>query len=80
MKLIGEMTPIDYMMLPIGDNFTMGITDALKAVEFVAPKTAIPMHYNTFPVIAVDPDEFKKLGEAKGFKIRVLNFGEEIQL
>jgi L-ascorbate metabolism protein UlaG (beta-lactamase superfamily) len=80
MKLIGEMTPIDYMLLPIGDNFTMGITDALKAVELAKPKIAIPMHYNTFPVIAADPNEFKKLSEAKGFKTRVLDFGEEIEL
>ena len=80
MKLIGEMTPIDYMLLPIGDNFTMGITDALKAIEFVSPKTSIPIHYNTFPVIAADPNEFKKLAEGKGFKARILNYGEEIEL
>ena len=80
MKLIGEMTSIDYMLLPIGDNFTMGITDAIKAIESAKPKTAIPMHYNTFPVIAADPNEFKKLAEEKGFKIRILNFGEEIEL
>ena len=80
MKLIGEMTPIDYMLLPIGDNFTMGITDALKAVELTKPKVAIPMHYNTFSVIAADPNEFKKLAEVKGFKTRVMNFGEEIEL
>lgn len=80
MKLIGEITPIDYMLLPIGDNFTMGIMDAAKAVEFVSPKVAIPMHYNTFPVIAADPDEFKKLSESKGHKVKVLKFGEEIEL
>jgi len=80
MKLIGEMNSIDYMLLPIGDNFTMGITDAVKAVEFVSPKLAIPIHYNTFPAIAADPNEFKKLVDAKGHKARVLNFGEEIEL
>jgi L-ascorbate metabolism protein UlaG (beta-lactamase superfamily) len=80
MKLIGEMTPIDYLLLPIGDNFTMGITDAAKAVELVSPKLAIPMHYNTFPMIAADPKEFKRLTESKGFKVRVLNFSEEIEL
>ncbi len=80
MKLIGEMNSIDYMLLPIGDNFTMGINDAVKAVEFVSPKFAIPIHYNTFPVIAADPNEFKKLVDAKGYKARVLNFGEEIEL
>ncbi len=80
MKLIGEMTPIDCMLLPIGDNFTMGITDAVKAVELVSPKLAIPMHYNTFPVIKADPNEFRKQVEAKGFKCRVLEFGEEITI
>lgn len=80
MKLIGEMTPIDCMLLPIGDNFTMGITDAVKAVELVSPKLAIPMHYNTFPVIKADPNEFRKQVEAKGFKCRVLEYGEEITI
>jgi L-ascorbate metabolism protein UlaG (beta-lactamase superfamily) len=80
MKLIGEMTAIDYLLLPIGDNFTMGITDAVKAAEFVNPKVAIPMHYNTFPVINVDPNQFKKSLEAKGITCKILNFGEEISL
>lgn len=80
MKLIGEMTPLDYMLLPIGDNFTMGITDAVKAVELANPKTAIPMHYNTFPVIQSDPEEFKKRVEILGKKVIVLKFGQEILL
>lgn len=80
MKLIGEMTPLDYMLLPIGDNFTMGITDAVKAVELANPGLAIPMHYNTFPVIEADPEEFKAKVEAIGKKARVMEFGEEIEL
>lgn len=80
MKLIGEMNDIDYMMLPIGDNFTMGITDAVKAVEFVNPKVAIPMHYNTWPPIAADPNEFKNKVETIGKKSIVMEFGEEIEL
>ena len=80
MKLIGEMTPIDYMLLPIGDNFTMGISDAVKAVEFVKPKVAIPMHYNTFPLICADPVVFKSEVEKIGLNCRILNFGEEISL
>jgi L-ascorbate metabolism protein UlaG (beta-lactamase superfamily) len=80
MKLIGEMTPIDYMLLPIGDNFTMGITDAVKGAELVSPKVAIPMHYNTFPVIEADPNEFKNKAEEKGISTSVLQFGEEIEL
>ncbi len=80
MKLIGEMTALDYMLLPIGDNFTMGITDAVKAVELANPKYAIPMHYNTFSVIAADPNEFKKKIEIIGKKCIVMDFGQEIEL
>jgi len=51
---------VDVMLLPIGDNFTMGIEDAVRAVSFVKPKIAIPMHWNTFPVIEADPQAFKR--------------------
>lgn len=78
MKLIGEINKIDYMLLPIGDNFTMGIDDAVRAVEFVNPAVAIPMHYNTFHIIAADPYEFQKRVELIGKKCRVMDFGEEI--
>ncbi len=80
MKLIGELHPVDYMLLPIGDNFTMGIDDGVKAVEFVNPKLAIPMHFNTFPVIKADPGEFKRKVEAIGKHARVMKFGETIPL
>ena len=80
MKLIGEINSVDYMLLPIGDNYTMGIEDAVRAVEFVKPKIAIPMHYNTYPLIKADPNEFKTKVESAGFKVRVMNFGEEISL
>lgn len=59
MKLIGE-EGIDIAMLPIGDRYTMDIKDAIKAAELIKPKVVIPMHYNTFPVIQADPEEFKK--------------------
>jgi len=50
----------DVMLVPIGDNYTMGIEDAARAVEFVRPRVAIPMHYNTWDVIAADPEAFKR--------------------
>lgn len=80
MKLIGEMNSIDYMLLPIGDNFTMGINDAVKAVELTQPKVAIPMHYNTFPVINANPNEFIEKVKQKGYGGKVMEFGEEIKL
>jgi L-ascorbate metabolism protein UlaG (beta-lactamase superfamily) len=58
----------------------MGITDAVKAVELTSPKVAIPMHYNTFPVIDADPNEFKTKAEVKGVKCIVMEYGEEIDL
>lgn len=80
MKLIGEMNNIDYMLVPIGDNFTMGIDDAVKAVEFVNPGVAIPVHYDTFPPIKADPAEFAAKVEKTGKKAKVMKFGEEIEI
>jgi len=80
MKLIGELNKIDYMLLPIGDNFTMGIKDAVKAVELTSPRVTVPMHYNTFPVIKADPNEFKQKVEAIGIECKVMEYGEEISL
>jgi L-ascorbate metabolism protein UlaG (beta-lactamase superfamily) len=51
---------VDVMLVPIGDNYTMGIDDAVRAVDLVKPATAIPMHYNTWDVIKADPEQFKR--------------------
>ncbi len=51
---------VDAMLVPIGDNYTMGIEDAARAVEFVRPGVAIPMHYNTFDLIKADPEAFRR--------------------
>ena len=64
MKLIGE-EGIDVAILPIGDNYTMGPEDALRAVKLLEPKVVIPMHYNTFDVIRQDPLSFAKRVEAE---------------
>ena len=64
MQLYGE-EGIDVAMLPIGDNFTMGPEDAVKAVGFLQPKTAILMHYNTFGVIAQDAQAVAERSQAK---------------
>ena len=57
MKLL-ESEKLDLAFLPIGDNFTMWISDAVKAVEFIKPKMVVPIHYNTFEVIKMDPIKF----------------------
>ncbi len=78
MKLIGERHPIDVAFVPIGDNFTMGPDDAAAAVEFLNPRVAVPIHYNTFPPIQQDPHHFiSLLPDNKG---KVLSAGESIEL
>lgn len=57
--VIGDLNEIDVAMIPIGDNFTMGPTDAEVAVKWLNPRIVIPMHYNTFALIEQDVEEFK---------------------
>lgn len=81
MKLIGEMYgPLDAALLPIGDNFTMGIDDAVKATEFLEAGVNIPMHYNTFPVVEVDPGQFVNKVEASGRKAVVVAPGQSYEI
>jgi L-ascorbate metabolism protein UlaG (beta-lactamase superfamily) len=50
---------VDVAMVPIGDRFTMGPADAVRAIEFVEPKVVIPVHYNTWPLIEQDAEAFR---------------------
>lgn len=81
MKLIGETCgPLDVAILPIGDNFTMGIEDAVRATEFLGAKLNLPMHFDTFPLIEVDANSWKQKVEARGARARILATGESIDL
>lgn len=51
---------VDVALLPIGDNFTMGPEDAVRAVEFINPRTVVPIHYDTFDLIAQDAADFRR--------------------
>lgn len=57
MQLIGDMG-IDLAFLPIGDNYTMGPEDSLRAIQFIRPRLVIPMHYKTWPLIDQDAGEW----------------------
>lgn len=77
MELIGRLNNIDIAMLPIGDNYTMGPEDAIEAVKMLKPKKVIPMHYNTWELIAQDPHEFKRNVEKETNSIvEILNPGD----
>ena len=77
MALIG---PVDCALLPIGDNFTMGIEDAAKAVGFIEPKVVIPMHYNTFDVIEQNPEDFKAALEGSSTEVRIIAPGQSTEI
>ncbi len=64
MQLIGD-EGIDVAILPIGDNFTMGPEDSIKATRFIKPSTVIPAHYNTWPLIEQDATAWAAMVEAE---------------
>jgi L-ascorbate metabolism protein UlaG (beta-lactamase superfamily) len=73
---------IDAMLVCIGDHFTMGPARAAEAVKLVAPKTVIPMHYGTFPVLTGTPEVFERELKKRKVKarLRVMHAGETIAL
>lgn len=80
MRLIGD-EGIDLAALPIGDNFTMGPGDALRAVKMLRPQHVIPVHYNTWELIEQDPEAWAKRVEAETeAKAHVLEPGESFSI
>ncbi len=80
MRLIGE-EGIDLAVIPIGDNYTMGPDDALRAVKLIQPKHVIPIHYNTWDLIAQDAGAWaKQVKETTGANVHILKPGESFSL
>jgi L-ascorbate metabolism protein UlaG (beta-lactamase superfamily) len=76
MRLIGE-EGLDFAALPIGDNYTMGPSDALRAVKLLNPCVVMPMHYDTFDVIRQDAEAWAKRVAAETFaKVALLKPGD----
>ncbi len=81
MKLIPETgIKLDFAMLPIGDNFTMGISDAVVAAGFIDCNNIIGMHYDTFGYIVIDHDDAVRQFQAAGRSLTLLNIGESKEL
>ena len=80
MKLIGEEC-IDLAVIPIGDNYTMGPDDAIRAVKMLQPKHVIPIHFNTWDLISQDgPAWAKRVEEETECQVHVLKPGESYKL
>nr|6HRG_A Chain A, UPF0173 metal-dependent hydrolase Igni_1254 [Ignicoccus hospitalis] len=79
MQFIGELYAPKVALLPIGGHYTMDIEQALLATKLLRPEVVVPMHYNTFPPIRADPNEFKQKVESAGLaKVRVMEPGETV--
>jgi L-ascorbate metabolism protein UlaG (beta-lactamase superfamily) len=76
MKLIGESTKLKFAALPIGDNFTMGPDDAVKAADFIQCNEILGVHYDTFPPIKIDHRAAVEKFAAKGKRLHLLKPGE----
>jgi len=80
MKLIGDLYHPDVALLPIGGRFTMGISEAMMAANFIGAKTVIPIHYNTWDKIIADPLKFKEAIErTTDIRVKVLQPGDSTE-
>jgi L-ascorbate metabolism protein UlaG (beta-lactamase superfamily) len=79
MKLLAD-EKLDWAFLPIGDNYTMGADDAIKASAFINCKNIIGMHYDTFPVIKIDKQEVKEKFNKAGLNLKLPAIGESLTL
>ena len=80
MKLIAEQTHLRFAILPIGDFFTMGIDDALRAAKFVGATRIVGVHYDTFPPIKLDRDAAFAAAKSAGKELLLPAIGETIEL
>ncbi len=81
MELLGKLEKIDYALLPIGSNFTMGPDDAAIAAQMLKAAHIVPMHYNTWPPIQQDPEAYKKMVEAKNAgQVHIMAPGETLAI
>ena len=78
MKLIGELSKPAFAFLPIGDNFTMNCADAMVAAKWLGVKKVFAMHYDTWPVIQVDPIEVRLIADHHQIELMMMKIGETV--
>ncbi len=80
MRLIAEEHFLDFAFLPIGDNFTMDIDDAVKAAKFIKCKQIIGMHFDTFAFIKIDHNYAIEKFAAQGIELFLLKIGQTLEI
>jgi L-ascorbate metabolism protein UlaG (beta-lactamase superfamily) len=80
MKIIPERRPLDFVMLPIGDNFTMDIDGAVRAAEYLQCDDVIGMHYDTFGWIEIDHEEAQQKFKDAGKNLHLIDIGDSIDM
>src|SRR3954462_9193489 len=80
MKLVADSTKLDFAVFPIGDFFTMGVDDAVRAAEFAGAKKFVGVHYDTFPPIKIDHDAATKAARAVGKELLLPAIGETVDI
>ncbi|QCK13254.1 metal-dependent hydrolase [Mangrovivirga cuniculi] len=80
MQLIPQFTNLDLAIMPIGDNFTMGVDDAVVASDFVKCDKVLGVHYDTFPYIEIDHDEAVKKFKEAGKELILLDIGSSMDI
>ncbi len=80
MKLIPLLMKLDFALLPIGDNFTMGIEEAIIASDFIECENIIAMHYDTFGYIVVNKEIARSKFEAVGKQLKFIEIGESFNI
>lgn len=80
MELIPRFAKLDFAILPVGDNFTMGVEDAIIAAEFIECSRIVGVHYDTFGYIKIDHKEATQQFEAAGLTLLLPAIGETIEI
>ena len=76
MKLIPMFTKLDFALLPIGDNFTMGVEEAIVASDFIECDKIVGMHFDTFGYIVIDHDKAKEAFSNKNKELVLIEIGK----
>jgi len=79
MEWYGQDFDIDVALLPVGDDFTMGPSDAARAAKMLRAGLVIPIHWGTFPLLTGDPGEFVQRAAEAGIEARKLEAGQAFE-